>query len=401
MMRNVFAMAAGLALLAACGGEGGDPAAAGTSEVRGVSATEIVIGNQNDLSGPAAVIGVAAVNGARMLFEEVNAAGGVHGRQIRFVVEDSQYQVPKSIQATNKLVNRDGIFAMILGMGTPMNNAIMPMLFEKNIPNLFPLTGARSMSEPFQRLQFVSLGTYYDQIQAAIRYFVDEAGAARPCVIYQDTDFGQEILDGALDQVAALGIELAARSAHKPTDTEFTASILRLRNAGCDLVLMGTIHKDTILVLEAARKLAWDNVRWVGTTASYVAAVAEMESGASEGYSVFQDFRPIHRDDPAIDPKVAEWWDRYIEKYRLKPDWGAFLGYAAAQLLVQGLENAGPELTADSLVTGLEAIDGFRDLFGLKYSFGPNDHKAATLANLSTVVDGRWTDMGVSIQYSQ
>jgi branched-chain amino acid transport system substrate-binding protein len=310
MMRRIIFPVACL-LLAACGGNGEDTAVTG---VRGVSDAEIIIGSQNDLSGPAAVIGVAAINGARMYFEDVNAAGGVHGRHIRFVVEDAQYQVPKAIQATNKLVNRDGIFAMILGMGTPMNNAIMPTLFDKNIPNLFPMTGARSMSEPFQRLQFVTLGTYYDQTQAAIKYFVGEKGASRPCVIYQDTDFGQEILEGAVDQLAAMGLELAARSAHKPTDTEFTAAILRLRNASCDLVLMGTIHKDTILILEAARKLGWENVQWVGTTASYVAAVAEMESGASEGFSVFQDFRPLHRDDPEIDPKVADWWDRYIER---------------------------------------------------------------------------------------
>ena len=83
-------------LLAACAGEkdaGGEP------RVRGVTDTEIVLGSHNDLSGPTALLGVAAINGARMRFDEANAAGGVHGRTIRLVVEDAGYQVPRAIQA--------------------------------------------------------------------------------------------------------------------------------------------------------------------------------------------------------------------------------------------------------------------------------------------------------------
>ena len=120
-----------------------------------------------------------------------------------------------------------------------------------------------------------------------MRYFVEEKGATTPCIIYQDTDYGQEVFDGARQQLADMGLAAIAVSAHKPTDTEFTPAILRLRNADCDLVLMGTVHKDTILIFEAARKLGWDDVSWVGTNASYSKAVADIDSGASEGYSVF------------------------------------------------------------------------------------------------------------------
>ena len=141
----------GVVILTACGGEPGDNPA--TQGVRGVSDSEIVLGAFTDLSGPVALLGVGAANGARMRFEEANAAGGVHGRQIRLIVEDTAYQVPRAIQAANKLIHRDQIFAMVGSLGTPMNNAIMPTLFEAGIPNLFPLSGARSMVEPFQPLQ--------------------------------------------------------------------------------------------------------------------------------------------------------------------------------------------------------------------------------------------------------
>ncbi|MYG13642.1 MAG: ABC transporter substrate-binding protein, partial [Gammaproteobacteria bacterium] len=86
---------------------------------------------------------------ARLRFDLANAEGGVHGRLIRFVVEDTNYQLPKAIQAANKLINRDDIFAMLLAVGTPMNNAIMPQQFEAGVPNLFPISGGRQMVEPF------------------------------------------------------------------------------------------------------------------------------------------------------------------------------------------------------------------------------------------------------------
>ena len=74
-------------------------------------------------------------------------------------------------------------------------------------------------------------------------------------------------------------------SAHKPTDSEFTAAILRLKNANCDLVLMGTVHRDTILVLDAARKMGWEGVSWVGNNAAYAQVIADQESG--DGYYSF------------------------------------------------------------------------------------------------------------------
>lgn len=110
-MRKIQALVAGLALTGL--------AFATTQSLaanQGVSDTEVVIGSHNDLSGPFAAFGVPATKAAQLYFEEINAAGGVHGRKIRFVVEDHGYQVPKAVQAVNKLVNRDKVFAMLLSL---------------------------------------------------------------------------------------------------------------------------------------------------------------------------------------------------------------------------------------------------------------------------------------------
>ena len=118
---------------------------AAAEAVHGVTDTEILIGTVTDLSGVTAIQGVNNANAIRLLFDEANAKGGINGRKIRYIVEDSQYQVPRAVQAMNKLLNSDKVFMTLQDGGTPMNNATWPMAIEKDTPKLLPLTAARSM----------------------------------------------------------------------------------------------------------------------------------------------------------------------------------------------------------------------------------------------------------------
>ncbi|MDZ7668157.1 MAG: ABC transporter substrate-binding protein [Gammaproteobacteria bacterium] len=396
-LTGLAALSAACLLLLGCGQ--GDPSAGdgdSVSDVRGVTDDEIVIGSHTDLVGPTAIWGVGSMNGVRMRFDEANAAGGVHGRTIRFVVEDAQYQVPRAIQAANKLINRDRIFIMLLGMGTPMNNAVMTQQFEAGVPNIFPLTGARSMVEPLHPMKFTQRGIYYDEIRAAVRYFVEERDKERVCVVYQDTEYGEESLEAAEDQLEAMSMPLVETTAHHPTQTEFTAAILRLRRADCDLVLMGTVHRDTILVLDAARKMGWNDADWVGNNATYAQAIADSES--AEGYYAFVHMARLYADDD-MSPEVREWWDTYVSRFDAEPDLAAMEGYRAADVVVLALERAGRELTTEKFLQALESIDDYTDIFGYRLSFGPERHSGAQESVLSQVRDGRWVKLEQSISY--
>src|SRR4029434_690581 len=108
------------------------------AETRGVTPTEIVLGMHTDLSGPAATYGVSSSNAVKMRFDEVNEKGGIHGRKIKLIVEDTQYQVPRAVQAGAKLINRDKIFAMVAGLGTPMNNALFKDQIAAGGASFFP-----------------------------------------------------------------------------------------------------------------------------------------------------------------------------------------------------------------------------------------------------------------------
>src|SRR6188508_358953 len=102
----------------------------------GVTATEILIGSHTALSGPVSAWGIGSTEGTRMRFDEANEKG-IHGRKIKLIVEDTGYQVPRAVQAANKLINNDKIFLMVGALGTPMNNAVFGEQFAKGVPNLF------------------------------------------------------------------------------------------------------------------------------------------------------------------------------------------------------------------------------------------------------------------------
>ncbi len=381
-MRHLLLAAAGALALAA------GTLAPAAAQVRGVTDKEIVIGTYTDLSGVTVAWGVNNSNAIRMAFDEVNAKGGINGRKIRYIVEDNQYQVPRSIQAANKLINRDHVFLMIANGGTPMNNAVMPDQLAKGVPNMFPLTSARSMYEPFHRLKFGLVSWYYDQMRAAVKLLVEKHGKKKLCAMYQDTDFGRDVIDGVRDQLKAMNLKLAGETAHKPTDADFSASVARLRDADCDVLLLGTIVRDTNQIVSAVRKVGW-NVDIMTQVAAYDSAVAEVPGGVTEGLMCMTSVVFVGHDDPR--PAVQAFLKNYKDRYGRDPNFAAQIGYTAAQLVIEGLKNAGPKLTLDSFIAGMEKIHNYKDIFGSPpMTFGPKTRQGSNQSLVAVVKDGKW-----------
>jgi branched-chain amino acid transport system substrate-binding protein len=362
-------------------------ATAASAQTRGVTATEVTFGMHTDLSGVAATYGVSSSNAVKMRFDELNDAGGINGRKLKVIIEDTAYQVPKAVQACNKLINRDKVFAFVAPLGTPMNNACFKDQFAVGVPNLFPLSAARSMYEPYERLKFYGAASYVDQVRSGIDYFVKTKGKKAVCVMYQDTDFGKEVLEGAEQQTKKLGIKVVETTAHKPTDQDFTAPIGKLRSAGCDLIVMGTIVRDSIVPYTTARKAGWNDVDFLGS-----AAVYDLVVGAAQGMEGFYGMGLTEM--PYVDSGVASvktFVENYKKKFNVDPNIGAVYGYVAADLTVQGLKNAGKDLTLDNFIKGMEAIKNYKDIFnGPQVSFGPNIRQGANSSFLAQVKGGKW-----------
>ena len=355
---------------------------------RGVTDSGIVIGTYTDLSGVTAMWGVNNSNSWRMVFEQANAAGGINGRKIKYVLEDNQYQVPRSVQAANKLINRDGVFIMVANGGTPMNNAVMPEQLAKGVANVFPLTSARSMYEPLNHLKFALGSSYYDQVRAGLKFFVETRGKKRVCSMAQDTDFGRDVSDGVKDQLKAENMTLAGETLHKPTDTDFSASAARMKDANCDLLVLGTIVRDAVQIISAVRKIGW-KVDMMGQAASYDEVVAQVPGGGTEGFYSMTPMLFATEDSGA--PEVKAFVASYHKEYGKDPNFAAQIGFTGAQIVVQALQNAGHDLTPDSFVAGLESIRNYHDIFGSPaISFSTTKHQGSNESYLCVIKDGRW-----------
>ena len=365
---------------------------------QGITDNEILVGMHTDLSGPASMIGKQSVDGANMRFDEFNQSGGVHGRMIKFIVEDHQYTVPRAVQASNKLLRKDKVSFMLGSLGTPMNNAVMTDQLSMSVPNLFPLTAARSMFDPFHELKFTSGSTYYDQIRTGIKYLVDQNGRNKVCVLYEDTDYGQEILDAAIDQLDEMNMPLIETASAKPTDTDFSSQIKKLQNAGCDLIAMGTQIRSTIIPYIKAKEINWRNVDFVATSASYFSVVAEQPNGIMDGlYCLNGIVVPYYENASDLE---KEWWDRFRDIYDYEPNSGAIYGYIYADIFIEAIKRAGKDLNVESFVNAMESLKNYEDPLKLgSVTFNTSQRQGSNISYFFKVQDGRFEVISGPINY--
>ncbi|WP_333826634.1 ABC transporter substrate-binding protein [Pararhodobacter sp.] len=387
-MKNKLIGAAALGLLLAT---------SATGQTRGVTANSIIIGSHTDLSGPLASWGVPATNGARMRIDAVNAAGGIHGRQIDFRVEDTQYQVPLTVRATNRLVQRDNIFAMILGAGTAQSMASMEITDREGIPNVFPLTAARSMAHPIHPLHVSYFVSYQDQAVGALRHFHESEGISSVCLQTQSSEYGEEVTEGVRGAAEELGIEIKMIGTHRTTETEFAGVATAIRNADCDMVYLGTTGRDTIGLYTTLRQLGYSGPM-AGNMVSYLPVVAQAAGGAMEGLYVVS---PVSNADFADgDPFRAEFLTAYRSAFGDEPTVQAQVGYASADLLVMALEAAGPDLTAEGLMAAIEEIRDYQDPFGgPQISFGAEKRFGGDSLILLQVQNSAWVQLQENLPF--
>ena len=348
--KNLILIFAAL-LLAACGqeDEGG---------VRGVSATEIVLGTHQDLSGPLVAWGEGVRNGLIMGLEEINAKGGIHGRRLRLVVEDNGYDPRKAVLATRKLLGRDRIFAMVSPLGSPTSLASMPLVLRRGVLHLFPFSAARGVFEPLHPLKFSTFTPYYDTIGAGLRYVMKKHKVKKVGIIYQDDDFGTEVYKGTVAMLKARGLAPVSVTSYKRGATDFTTQVARMRADGADVIAMGTAIRETAGVARAAQAFGW-KVQMVCTQACYTPETAILGGKAIHGvYGVSA------LDVPYLDSRnrsIRAWYRRYTKRFNKAPNLQALSGYVNMRFLIFALEAVGPDLTQQKLAATFEALPSWSD----------------------------------------
>ncbi|MBX3632863.1 MAG: ABC transporter substrate-binding protein [Simplicispira sp.] len=364
--------------------------AAGAAQAQqGVTKDTIMLGSIQDLSGPLAGFGKQARNGMQLRVDEINEQGGINGRKLELKVEDSGYDPKRAVLAAQKLVTQDKIFAMVGHIGTAANMATFPVLFPKKVINFYPLTGAREMfEEPNMNLKFAFSVPYYDQARKAAPKLVKEKGLKKPCAIYQDDEFGLEVLRGAEAGLKAIGMEMVEKTSYKRGATDFSSQVAKMKAAGCDLVVLGTVIRETIGTVGESRKTGFSPV-FLGTTAAYTDLIHKLGGKAMDGIYATSAVQVPYLDD-ASQP-IRFWANKYKTKFNEDPGVFSVYGYEIMDNFIQGAQRAGAGLTTDSFIKAMTSKPIESDMFGsdtLKYS--DKNRLGSERSRLSQIQDGKW-----------
>jgi len=375
----------------------GMPAWAGQNRTQGVTDDAILLGSHQDLSGPVASLGGPLREGMQLAVDDINAAGGIHGRKLRLIVEDSMFDPKRAVLATEKLIRQDKVFAMVASLGSATVQASMPLMLEAGVPVLFSGTPADFNYTPFNRIKFALNIPYGEQVRSMVKYAVDTMGKRRVGVLYQDDETGHNVLRATETQLKAQGLDVIEKVSYKRGAVDFSSQVARLRAANVDVVILGTIIRETAAAMIEARKLGW-NVDMMVTNAGMNDAVVKIGGNAVEGLYAMTQFLSLNAQEQT--PELRALLERFHAKYGKSPDDGMIYGYMAIQLFAEGARKAGRDLTVDSLVRGLEDVRDFTTVFAASpVSYGPEERLGTRRAMLTQVRDGRFVQITEPLSY--
>jgi branched-chain amino acid transport system substrate-binding protein len=376
-----------LRALVAVGLAAGPAAAAGTP---GVTPSAVVVGTHLDLTGPLAELGTAVRNGIVMAFDEANAAGGVNGRRLRLIAADDGYNVRKAVAATKSLLYRDHVFAILNPVGTLQVAKTLPFVLGNGTLHLFPFTPAED--RPMQPFEFTLDLPVSRQIALGLNDIISLRGPLQVGILARKDALGSAVMRGAAEALLKRDEHPVAVSIYQPGETNFTRSLVKLREAGAELVVLGGTAEEAITAMQQAQAQGWIPV-FLCNGVCYVPQLPTLGGRAVSGlYAVAATPIPYPDDK---DKALRAWVRRYERRFGTVASQQAFRAYLNARVFIEALRRAGPDPTQRRVAHALETFASWRDpeYGGIPVTFSVHDHLGVHSGFLAQVRGGRWTTL--------
>ncbi len=345
----------------------------------GASDTEIRIGNINPYSGPASAYGIIGKTVAAY-FDKVNAEGGINGRKITFISYDDAYSPPKAFEQARRLVERDEVLFIFQSLGTPSNTAIHAYMNRMKVPQLFVATGATKWGDP-ENFPW-TMGwqpNYQSEGRIYAKYILANHPDARIGVLYQNDDYGRDLLKGLVDGLGGK-LSIAAEAPYETSDATVDSQVINLKAAGVDVFVNIATPKFAAQAIRKIADLEWHPVHILNTVSQSVGGVLE-PAGLENATGIlstayFKDpTDPRWRDDPAFRE-----WSAFMDTYFPDGDKTSsytVYAYAVTQSLVRVLEQCGDDLTRENVMrqaANLKDLEIGMLLPGITINTSPTDY---------------------------
>jgi branched-chain amino acid transport system substrate-binding protein len=351
---------------------------------QGVTETEVKIGTSAGLTGPIAVWGNRMARiGPQTYFNYINEQGGVHGRKLAQVLLDDGYEPPRSVANHKRLIESDKVFAILLSMGTPTVSASIQTILDSKIPLIFPATGAHKWGYEYRPLVFQAGADYWHMSAVMVDYMVKEKGLKKWGVFYQDDDYGKDVLNGTKTQLKKHGLEVVATETYKRGSIDVSGQVAKLRAAGVDVVMLGTVYREGAPFLREKEKIGWE-VQTVGIAPTATQTFVDLCGSSGLGHLNTFSNPSVDSDRPGV-LEFRALMQKYFPDEKVSEE--ALYGFIAAKTFVAGLQATGRELTRANFIKGLESLKDYDNGITDRITFGPEDHQGVTASYISVIVE--------------
>jgi branched-chain amino acid transport system substrate-binding protein len=397
IQRAAAAVLAALALVASAG--------ASTAADPGLTPTTILLGGTVPLTGEAAAFGSVGP-GAKAYFDYVNARGGVHGRKIEYRFYDDAYNPAQTVQQTRRLVEQDGVFAIFNAIGTGSNLAIRDYLNAQKVPQLFAASGATKFGSEAAKYPY-TIGfqpSYQAEGWVLGKYLARTQGAAKVAVIFQNDDYGKDLLNGLKKGIQRSKVRIVAAEPYEVTASDVQAQVAKLKASGANTFAVFATPKFAIQSYVYASRLNWKPKLTLANAVSSASNIMQLASEGGQNAVVNGSVSIVFLKDPT-DPKWKN--DAAMRLYRqvmrqfaasANPnDVYHVYGMASAWTAVEALKKAGKNLTRAGLVKVVDSMNFSSNPFllpGIALKTGPSDHFPIEQMLLQRWQKGSWKSFG-------
>ena len=364
---------------------------AGTAAASGVSDNEIVIGSHLDLSGPTAAGMPMLRNAMQMRIDEANVAG-IHGRKIRLIVEDNGSQPQMAVRAAQKLIKSDGVFAIVNAFGSGPNAATAKMATDAGVVVFAPWAASAIIQKVSGNspLMFTTVPNYDSTTATGLGWAIRTWKPQRVGVIYQEGPFGDLIRAGVNSAMKTANMTVAAEAAYKVGDIDFSSQVAKMKAANVDLIVAGTVVRETVGVMAEVKKLNWSEVKVLTAVPGRSSIVARLGKDAVEGLYGMGGWKL--NDADSKDAETQKFFASYKAKFGQDPDENAANAYSYMSWFIAGLQATGRNLTAESFAKAMQSVPQQDFTTFARQTFQGN-HLNPELVSIDQVKGGKWVQI--------
>jgi branched-chain amino acid transport system substrate-binding protein len=347
----------------------------------GVTDTEIKVGQTIAYSGPAAAYGQLG-RAEAAYFKALNDRGGINGRKINFISLDDGFSPPKAVEMTRRLVEQDEVALMFGMLGTALNTATRPYLNQKKVPQLFIAAGSETFASADKFPGTMGWQpTLRGEASFYARSILASHAGAKIAVLYQDDDFGKELLAGLKEGLGTQGAAVVAAESYQATDPTVDSQLVTLKGSGADTLMLFCYPKQAAQAIRKIWDLGWkpDTYLHLGAAsvgATMIPAGLDKSVGIKTAGFIKDTADPQWTNDAELKP-FFEWMKKYMPDAKLDDSLN-LAGWAYAQTLEQVLRQCGDDLTRENILHQATNLKNYRNpalLPGSLINTSPSDYR--------------------------